>query len=308
MERQLVECVPNFSEGRERRVVDGIADTIASVPGVAVLDRTMDVDHHRSVITFAGPPIAAAEAAVRGVARAVECIDLNGHRGIHPRIGAADVVPFVPLRGVTLEDCAGLAREAAREIWERLRVPVYLYEAAALRSERRRLEVVRRGQFETLREEIRRDPDRLPDFGEGELHPTAGASAIGARNFLVAYNINLATEDLAVARTVAGRIRASSGGLPHVKAMGVPLASRGLAQVSMNLTDFETTGVEQVFQFVKAEAARLGVAIAGGEVIGLVPRQAVDPSAEWFRNLEREDRDVILEDRLERAFGHAAIE
>lgn len=297
MSRTIVECVPNFSEGRDASKVDAIVEAIRSA-GVAVLDREMDADHNRSVVTFAGRADAVVEAAFRGVAKAVELIDLTRHTGVHPRIGAADVVPFVPVEGVTLEDCARLAERAAKLIWERLRVPVYLYEAAARRTENANLENIRRGQFEGLREEVRTNPARRPDFGEAELHPTAGATVVGARKFLIAYNINLATPDIEIAKRIAKAIRFSSGGFRYVKAMGVPLASRNLAQVSMNLTDFEQTPVHRVFEAVRSEAARYGVAVAGSEIVGLIPKKALEMTAEWYLRAENFHPQLVLENRL----------
>jgi glutamate formiminotransferase len=295
---ELVECVPNFSEGREDEKVEAIAGAIGSASGIVLLDRQLDADHNRSVITFVGPPESVAEAAVRGVGQAVALIDLNRHQGAHPRIGAADVVPFVPLRGVTLDDCVRLARTVGEQVWRRLGVPVYFYEAAAMRPDRRNLAEIRRGQFEGLREEVQSDPDRRPDVGEARLHPTAGATAVGARRFLIAYNINLSTPDVEIARQIAGKIRHSSGGFPHVKAMGLWLGSRGLSQVSMNLTDFERIPVDCVFEVVENEAARLGVKIASSEIVGLVPRKAFDMAPEFYRRAANFQPEVILENRL----------
>ncbi len=293
-----MECVPNFSEGRDAAKVEAIVEAIRSVPGVFLLDREMDADHNRSVITFVGSPESAAKAALRGVAKAVELIDLTRHQGAHPRIGAADVVPFIPLEGVTLEECVGLARRVGQQIWERLGVPVYLYEAAATRPERRNLENIRRGQFEALREEIATSPERRPDFGEPRLHPTAGATVVGARKFLIAYNILLNTPEVEVAKKVARAVRASSGGLPFVKAMGVELKERRLAQVSMNLTDFEQTPMHQVFQAVESEAARHGAAIVSSEIVGLIPRKALEMAAAANLKLENFSPTLILENRL----------
>ena len=294
----LIECVPNFSEGRDPEKVGAIVEAIRSA-GAAVLGQTSDPDHNRSVVTFAGHPDAVAEAAFRGVARAVDLIDLRTHHGVHPRLGAADVVPFVPVREASMQDCIRVAERIGERVWRELGVPVYLYEAAARRPDRVRLEDVRRGQFEGVREEVRTNPARVPDFGGAELHPTAGASIVGARNFLVAFNVNLATSDVSIARQIARSVRASSGGLPHVKAMGVLLASRGLAQVSMNLTDFETTPLHRVYTAVAQEAARLGVGIAGSEIIGLVPRRALEQVAEAFLRLENFRTGMVLENRLE---------
>ena len=299
----IVECVPNFSEGRDARKVGAIVDAIRSTRGVALLAQERDEDHNRSVVTFAGAPEAVFEGALAGVAKAVELIDLTAQRGVHPRIGAADVVPFVPVEGITLEECAQLAWRAGEEIWRRLRVPVYFYEAAARWPERANLENVRRGQFEGLREAVRVEPGRRPDVGDAELHPTAGASVVGARKFLIAYNINLNTPDLEIARRIARSIRASSGGLPCVKAMGVMLASRHLAQVSMNLTDFERTPLHVVFEAVKREAAQYGVSIAASELIGLIPRKALEMAAGIDLQWENFRPDSVLERRIADAFS-----
>jgi glutamate formiminotransferase len=286
MHTTLVECVPNFSEGRDPAKIEAIAEAIRSA-GAVVLDRSSDPDHHRSVVTFAAPADLAGEAAFRAVRQAVASLDLRSHSGVHPRIGAADVVPFVPLRGVTLADCAAIARQTGRRIWEELRVPVYLYEAAALRPECRNLADIRRGAVP------------FPDFGGPALHPSAGAVVVGARKFLIAFNVNLQTSDVAIARRIARAVRFSSGGLPCVKAMGVLLASRNLAQVSMNLIDFEQTPIPVAFEAVRAQAAHYGVAIAGSEIVGLVPRKALDPEAAAYLQLENFGPRSILENRLE---------
>ncbi len=297
--RQLVECVPNFSEGRDLVKVDSIVDAMRGVSGVFLLDRSSDSDHNRSVVTIVGEPDAVAEAAIRGVGKAAELIDLTKHAGAHPRIGATDVVPFIPIEGVTLEDCAELARKVGREIWDRYHIPIYFYEAAARRPERKNLENIRRGQFEGLRDEVLRDSDRSPDIGEPRLHPTAGATVVGARNFLIAYNINLNTPDVEVAKKIAKAVRFSDGGLRHVKAMGVYLATRNLAQVSMNLTDFEQIPVHRVFEAVKREAERYGVSIAGSEIVGLMPRRALEAAAEYFLQFENFRTAQVLENHIE---------
>ena len=253
----IVECVPNFSEGRDPEKVDAIIRALLAGPDVYLLDRETDADHNRSVVTLVGTRESIGEAALRGVGKAAELIDLTKHQGVHPRLGATDVVPFVPISGVTLEECVRIAEWVAEEAWRRYKIPTYLYEAAARRPERRNLENIRRGQFEGVREEVRTNPDRAPDFGHAELHATAGATVVGARKFLIAYNINLKTSDVAVAKEIAKTIRASSGGIPCVKAMGVELKARNLAQVSVNLTDFETTPVGMVFDAV----ARFGTGI-----------------------------------------------
>jgi glutamate formiminotransferase len=264
----LIECVPNFSEGRNQETLNAIDRAIRSVSGIMLLRSEMDPDHNRSVITFAGPPDAVAQGALRGIAAAVERIDLRRHTGVHPRIGAADVVPFVPLDGATLEECAAIAHRTGQAVWEKLGVPVYFYEAAAASLERVPLENVRRGGFER--------PALTPDLGGPALHPSAGASAIGARKLLVAFNVNLNTTDLSIAKAIARKIRASSGGLPFVKAMGVPLASRNQVQVSMNLTDFEQTPLRQVYEAVNEEASTRGISIAGTQIVGMIPRRATE--------------------------------
>ncbi len=261
MAQPLIECVPNFSEGHDAKIVDAIEQAIRSVSGVLLLRSEMDPDHNRSVITFAGAPEAVAEGALCGIAAAVERIDLRQHQGVHPRIGAADVVPFVPLQGATLAECAAIAHRTGEAVWKQLAVPVYFYEAAATSRERAPLENIRRGGLE-------------PDLGGPALHPTAGASAIGARKILIAFNVNLATNDLAIAQAIARKIRASSGGLPFVKALGVPLPSRNLVQVSMNLTDFEQTPLRQVYEAVREEAAARSISIAGTQIVGLIPQKA----------------------------------
>jgi glutamate formiminotransferase / formiminotetrahydrofolate cyclodeaminase len=301
MPQTIVECVPNFSEGRDASKVDAIVEAMRAVRGIVILDRELDADHNRSVVTFAGPAAAVVEAAFRGVERAIGLIDLRHHTGVHPRIGAADVVPFVPVEGVTLDDCVRLANELGARLWERLRVPVYLYEAAARRPDRVNLENIRRGQFEGLRDDVRTDPGRRPDFGDAELHASAGATVVGARKFLIAYNINLNTADIDIAKRIAKAIRFSSGGFRYVKSMGVPLASRNLAQVSMNLTDFEQTPIHRVFEVVRAEAARYGASIVGSEIVGLIPKRALEMTAEWYLQVENFHPSLVLENRLAEA-------
>ncbi|MCX6590956.1 MAG: glutamate formimidoyltransferase [Acidobacteria bacterium] len=293
MARRLIEAVPNFSEGQDPRIVGRLADVIAAVAGVTVLDRTSDVDHHRSVITFAGAPEPVLEAGIRAVGEAAHLIDLRTHAGVHPRVGACDVLPFVPVEGVTLAECAELAHRAGHEIWQRHQIPVFFYEAAALTPERQRLELVRRGGFEALT--TRPDP---PDVGTIRRHPSAGATIVGARKFLIAYNINLASNDLALAKEIARRIRTSGGGLPCLKALGLPLEARQQVQVSMNLTDFEVTPLATVFTTVQRLAADHGVEIAGSELIGLIPQQALEGTAHLDLRWEQFDESRILENRL----------
>jgi glutamate formiminotransferase len=295
---RLIECVPNFSEGRDLTKVDAIVAAISGVAGAWILDRTSDADHNRSVVTLAGEPDAVAEAAIRGAGKAAEIIDLTQQQGVHPRIGATDVIPFIPLEGVSIDECAALARRAGQELWSRYRIPVYFYEAAATRPDRVNLENVRRGQFEGLREEAPRNPDRAPDIGGPGLHPTAGATAIGARKILIAYNVYLNTSDVSIAREIARAIRASSGGLPCVKAMGVEIKSRGAAQVSINLTDYETTPLYVVFGAVKRAAERRGCEVSTSEIIGLIPRKALETPQGCDLRLENCSPDRILENRL----------
>jgi glutamate formiminotransferase len=261
----------------------------------------MDADHNRCVITLAGEREAIQEAAIRGVGKAAELIDLNQHQGAHPRMGAADVVPFIPIDGVTLEDCVAMARHVGAEIWKRYGIPVYLYEAAASRPERQNLENIRRGQFEGIRDDIATNPARLPDFGEARVHATAGATVVGARKALIAYNVFLSTADVEIAKKIAKAVRFSSGGLRFVKGAGFLV--RGMAQVSMNLTDFEQTPIHRVFEFVKREAARYGVAPVSSEIVGLIPKQALEQAAEWFLQVENFDSSLILENRLAGVMG-----
>ena len=300
---RLVECVPNFSEGRRPEVIDAIVKSITSVSNVYLLGREMDADHNRAVVTIVGAPESIGEAAVRGVRAAMEHIDLTKHRGEHPRLGAADVVPFVPIRGVSLAECVEIAKTAGREIADRLKIPVYLYEAAATRPERTNLENIRRGQFEGLRDEIATNPDRKPDFGESRVHPTAGAIVVGARKPLIAFNVNLNSANLGIAKHIAKRIRFSSGGFRYVKAMGVLLKDRNQAQVSMNLTDFEHTSMELVLETVRREAERYGVTIGSSEIVGLVPQKALERAAEFYLQVENFKPEMVLENRLEQVMS-----
>jgi glutamate formiminotransferase len=296
MSGAVVECVPNFSEGKDARRVDAIVAAMR-VEGVHLLDWSMDAAHNRSVVTVAGDPAAVVESAVRGAGKAAELIDLTRQRGVHPRIGAADVIPFVPISGIKLEQCALLARQAGLEIWRRFNVPVFFYEAAAARPDRANLEEVRRGQFEGLIEAGGKDTSRRPDIGGPLIHPTAGACAVGARKFLVAYNIFFDSADVAMVRAVAREIRAASGGLKGVKAMGVLV--HGRAQLSMNITDFEVTPISQVFRAATALALRHKAAPVEGEIIGLLPEAACERESEWMRQLVGFDAQTkILERRL----------
>src|SRR6476660_5707790 len=296
----LVECVPNFSEGRDKSKVDAIVEAM-KLEGVYLLDREMDADHNRCVITLVGEREAVQEAAIRGVGKAAELIDLNQHQGAHPRLGAADVVPFIPIEGVSIEDCVTMARHVGQQIWQRHKIPVYLYEAAAATPERQNLENIRRGQFEGIRDDIAVNPARKPDFGDPRLHPSAGACVVGARKFLIAYNVFLNTPDVDIAKKIAKAIRFSTGGMRFVKGAGFLV--RGLAQVSMNLTDFEQTPVHRVFEMVKREAARYGVTPVSSEIVGLIPKKALENAAEWFLQVENFDSSLILENRLTAVMG-----
>ena len=289
MSRQIVECVPNFSEGRDLRIQRNIDEAVVA-GGAALLRTEMDPDHNRAVVTFAGRPGAVAESAFRAIAAAVASIDLTRHSGAHPRLGAADVVPLVPLEGVTMAECAALAHGLGERVWRDLHVPVFFYEAAARLPERVHLENVRRGEFEhsTL----------IPDIGGPSLDPAVGAVIVGARKLLIAFNINLTTADVSIASRIARKVRASSGGLPCVKAMGVFLESRGLAQVSMNLTDFERTSPKAAFDAVREETKRLGTDVRGSELVGLIPRKALEPVGPEYFGFEDFTPDRILENRL----------
>ncbi len=292
----VVECVPNFSEGSDPRRVEAIVAAMR-VEGVHLLDWSMDTDHNRSVVTIAGEPPAVLEAALRGAGKAAELIDLTRQQGVYPRIGAADVLPFVPVSGIKLEQCVLLARQAGLEIWRRYGIPVYFYEAAASRPDRANLEDVRRGQFEELREAARKDAARRPDVGGPGLHPTAGACVVGARKFLVAYNVYLDSTDVAVARAIAREIRAAALGLKGVKALG--MTAHGRAQLSLSISDFKSTPVSEVYKAVSKLAARHKTAPVEGEVIGLIPEAACERDSEWMRQLIGFDPAAkILENRL----------
>ena len=292
-----VECVPNFSEGRNRAVISGIRRAILSAGEVLLLDQTMDADHNRSVFTLAGPPEAVVQAVLRAAAAAVEAIDLREHHGVHPQIGALDVVPLVPLEGITVEECVAVARRLGRQIWDQLKVPVYYYGDAAAVKQRRRLENIRRGGFEGLLKCLPDAQERRPDVGGPGLHSTAGACAIGVRKFLIAYNIELATADTSIAKRIAAEIRESSSGLAGVKALGLELSSRNTSQVSMNLTDSESTPPHRVFKAVRDRARELGVSIAGTELIGLIPRAALEGAPAGFAATFRPDQ--IIENRID---------
>ncbi|HKP46977.1 MAG TPA: glutamate formimidoyltransferase [Pyrinomonadaceae bacterium] len=300
--RNLVECVPNFSEGRNAENVQALVRAVQTVPEACVLDQHIDADHNRSVITFVAPANQVVDAAFALVARAAELIDMRRHKGEHPRLGATDVLPFIPLSGTTMEQCVGLAHQAGERIARELGVPVFFYERAALRPERVNLEDVRRGALELLREQIAVEPARAPDAGPLMVHETAGAIAVGARPFLIAFNVNLKTTDVNVARQIARTVRARHGGLPFVKALGFTLSTRNLVQVSMNLVNYEATGMERAYAAVRDEAARAGVEIANTEIVGLAPEKAIDRTAEYFQMLEEFSEDKILEHRIAKCY------
>jgi glutamate formiminotransferase len=297
---KLIEAVPNISEGRDQEKIEAIAAQVKAVRGVALLDVDPDPDHNRTVITFVGPPEGVEEAAIRLVAKAVELIDLNKHHGEHPRMGAVDVLPFVPLREATMAECVELARRVGKRINEEFRIPVYLYAEAATRPERQDLANIRKGEFEGFPAKIQ-EPDWAPDFGERRVHPTAGVMAVGARPPLIAYNVNLGTSDLEVAKRIAQAVRGSSGGLRYVKALAFELKERGLVQVSMNMTDYRKTPLHRAFELIKREAARYGVPVVGSEIVGLVPQEALNMAAEYYLQLENFRPEMILEERIARA-------
>ena len=304
---RLIECVPNFSEGRNQTTVRALVNAVESVPGVWLLDHTMDRDHHRSVLSFAGEPDAVVEAAFRTIRVATDLIDLRKHKGVHPRVGATDVVPFVPLHGTTMQDCIHLAKRLGQWVGTELEIPVFLYEQAALHRDHAPLESVRRGGLKGLAFRMASDPDWTPDFGPFRLHKTAGALAIGARPPLIAFNVNLRSTDLSLARSIAKDIRQSNGGLPHLKAIGVELASRQMVQVAMNLTDHIITPLHVAFERVRTLAAKHGVEVVGSEVIGLVPQAALVQAAGHSLALEQFDSTQVLEMRLEtRLLGEPA--
>jgi glutamate formiminotransferase/formiminotetrahydrofolate cyclodeaminase len=296
--RKLVECVPNFSEGRRPEVIEAIVNEIRNLSGVFLLGKEMDADHNRAVITIVGEPEAVKEAMFRMIKKASERIDLTIHTGEHPRIGATDVVPFIPIENMTMEGCVQLARELGQQVGDELQIPVYLYEAAATRPERKNLANVRKGQFEGLRKEIGINPDRVPDYGPAHIHSTAGATAIGARFFLIAYNVNLDSQDVALAKRIAKKVRESSGGFPCVKALGLELKEKNIVQVSMNMTNYTVTSLATVYAAIQKEAKKAGVSVLESELIGFVPREALTDAAIEFLKLRNFDNNQILENRI----------
>ncbi len=294
---KIVQCVPNFSEGRRVEVIEEITGAIKSVAGVTLLDYSHDESHNRFVVTFIGEPEGVIEAAFKGAQKAAEKIDMSNHSGGHPRMGATDVIPFIPVKGVTMDDCIEMANQLGQRLADELNIPVYLYEEAASKPERKNLSDVRRGQFEGLIESIK-EPERKPDFGLAEVHPRAGATAVGARPPLIAYNINLDTADVSVAKNIARAIRGSSGGFPSVKGLGILIEETGKAQVTINVCDYKKVPLHRIFELVKREAARYGVAVTGSEVIGLVPLDALVDAAEFYLQIEGFEGSQVLENRL----------
>jgi len=295
MPNPLIECIPNFSEARRPEVIDQIVAAITSVEEVHLLNRSSDLDHNRTVLTFAGPPFAVEEAAFRAIQTAAELIDMDNHTGEHPRLGATDVVPFVPLSDATIDDCVAMAKRLGERVGNELNIAVYLYEEAAMRPERANLENIRKGQYEGLKSEIESDPDRAPDYGPSTLG-AAGATVIGARNPLIAFNVYLTTADVDIAKKIAKVIRHSSGGLRYVKALG--LLVEGRAQVSLNLTNYRETPVARVVELIRREAERYGVGIHHSELVGLIPQDALTDAAVWYTQLDQFDKAQILESRL----------
>ncbi|NMC33656.1 MAG: glutamate formimidoyltransferase [Veillonellaceae bacterium] len=296
---KLVECVPNFSEGRRPEVIEAITAEVKNIPGVKLLDVKADASHNRVVVTFVGEPQAAKQAAFNACKKAAELIDMEKHHGEHPRIGATDVIPFIPVKNMTMEECVQLADELAQEIAKKLEIPVYLYEEAAKLPARKALPDIRKGQYEGLKTEISK-PERHPDYGPARLHPSAGATVVGARQFLIAYNINLDTSDVQIAKKIANCIREAKGGYRYVRAMGVSVqvGDRDVAQVTINMVNYQGTSLFRVFETVKSEAARYGVNVIGSEIIGLTPMQALLDVAEFYLRLDGFDRKQVLEDNL----------
>jgi glutamate formiminotransferase/formiminotetrahydrofolate cyclodeaminase len=295
---KIVECVPNFSEGRRPEVIEAILNEIRSVAGVVLLDREMDKDHNRAVVTFVGGPEEVKAAAFKAIAKATELIDMEKHRGEHPRMGATDVVPFIPISDVKQLDCVVLAEQLGKEVGEKLQIPVYLYEAAARRPERVNLADVRRGEYEGIKSEIETNPDRKPDFGPARMHPSAGAVAIGARMPLIAFNVYLGTPNVGIAKKIAKSIRFSGGGLRYCKALGFEIKERRLAQISMNLVHYRKTPIFRVFEMIKSEAERYGVPILSSEIVGLVPQDALLSVADYYLRLENFNKEQVLENKL----------
>lgn len=306
MAMQLIECVPNFSEGRRQDVIDEIVSCFKGKRGVYLLDHRADEDHNRLVVSLVGAPAPIQEALLEAAKTALKHIDMNAHQGGHPRIGAVDVVPFTPIKGITMEECIELAHNFGERYYKETGIPVYFYEDAAKRPERKRLEVIRKGQYEVLKEEAKTNPDRKPDVGEACLHPTAGATVIGARKFLVAFNVNLNTSDVSIAKKIANTVRASSGGFCHVKGIGLALEERGITQVSMNLVDYEKNSLYRVLEMIRMEARRWGVEVIETEVYGMIPVNAILESAAYYLQIAGFDPAQVLELQLLELMGEKA--
>ncbi len=298
---QLVECVPNFSEGRRPEVIDKIIEEITSVDNIVLLDKEMDASHNRAVVTFVGPPMEAKEAAFRAYKKAAELIDMREHKGEHPRMGATDVCPFIPISDITIKECIQLAKELAQDVGEKLNIPVYLYEDAATKPARKDLGKVRKGEYEGMCESIGTNPKKKPDYGPEKMNLKAGATAIGVRMFLVAFNIYLDTSDIKVAKKIAKAIRSRSGGFMYCKALGFEIKERNCVQVSMNLVNYKKTPVHRVFEVVKSEATRYGVNVTSSEVIGLIPNEALMKTADFYLRIENFSKDQIFEEKLQKA-------
>ncbi|MBI1744800.1 glutamate formimidoyltransferase [Candidatus Acetothermia bacterium] len=297
---RLIECVPNISEGRDAKKIEQIVSAIKQTPNAVLLDVDSDHDHNRTVITFVGDDLSVEKAILALTEKAIALIDLNHHQGEHPRMGAVDVIPFIPIKGATMENCIALAQRVGKQIWEKFRFPVYLYEEAATRPERKDLSNIRKGEFEHFAQKIL-ESDWAPDFGERKIHPTAGVVAVGARMPLIAFNVNLGTDNLEIAKKIAKAVRHSDGGFRFVKALGFALEERGIVQVSMNMTNYKKTPLFRVFEMVKREAERYGVSVIGSEIVGLAPQEALDQVADFYLQLEDFQSEQILENRLEHA-------
>lgn len=297
MAKQLIECVPNFSEGRRQNIIESIVKPFKEQKGCYLFDYRADEDHNRLVVSLAGEPQAISDAVMAASKIAVDNIDLNTHKGAHPRMGAVDVIPFTPISGISMEECVELARSFGKRFHDELNVPVYYYEEAAIRPDRTRLEVIRKGQFEGLKEEITK-PERHPDLGEPKLHPTAGATVIGARKFLVAFNVNLNTTNVEIAKTIGKRVRASGGGFTAIKGIGLALEDKGMVQVSMNIVDYDKTAMYRALEFIRMEAARWGVTVNGTEVYGMIPVAAMLDSAAYYMQIDDFDPNQVLELKL----------
>ncbi len=298
MVRKIVECVPNFSEGKDQKVIDAILAEIQSVPGITVLSSLADADHNRLDVSYLGEPEAVKNAAFLACKKAAELIDMEKHHGQHPRMGATDVIPFIPIQGVTMEECVQYANDVGRKIGDELGIPVYLYESAARMPERKNLADVRRGEYEGIKAEFATNPARTPDYGPTIMHPSAGFTAVGARMPLVAFNVNLATTDVSIAKAIAKAVREKDGGLKHVKAMGFEIKERGLVQVSMNLVNYVETPVFKAFEAVKAEAQKHGVSIVESEIVGMVPLQALADASVFYLKVAQFKTDQVIEARL----------